>query len=111
MQFWNKICGFIAIFFICAVSVSAQTNDPSAFKPFFKVEPKFGKLPVTAPEQGDRTPSLRISPFFSVIPMNFYTQHLGVMCKQELAVEKATKIPFRFRLGSVQQCNYLEGKK
>jgi len=48
---------------------------------------------------------------FSVIPQDYYTQHFGIMCKKELALEKATKIPFRFRLGSLQQCNYLEGKK
>jgi hypothetical protein len=47
----------------------------------------------------------------AVIPQNYYTQHFGIMCKKELALEKATKIPFRFRLGSLQQCNYLEGKR
>ena len=47
----------------------------------------------------------------TVIPQDYYTQHFGIMCKKELAIEKATKIPFRFRLGSLQQCNYLEGKK
>lgn len=47
----------------------------------------------------------------SVIPQNYYTQHFGIMCRQELMLEKATKIPFRFRVGSLQQCNYLEGKR
>ena len=51
-----------------------------------------------------------LSPF-TVISQDYYTQHFGIMCKKELAIEKATKIPFRFRLGSLQQCNYLEGKK
>ena len=47
----------------------------------------------------------------AIIPANYYTQHLGIMCKKELTIEKITKIPFRMRLGSLQQCNYLEGKK
>ncbi len=42
---------------------------------------------------------------------DFYVQHLGFMCKTEYKLEKATHIPFRFRLGSLQYCNYLEGKK
>ena|ERR1019366_6926662 len=42
---------------------------------------------------------------------DFYAQHLGFVCKKEYKLEKATHIPFRFRLGSLEHCNYLEGKK
>ena len=45
-----------------------------------------------------------------VITGNFYTQNFGFFCKKELQVEKFTKIPFKFRLGSVQQCDWMEGK-
>ncbi|MCP9752962.1 hypothetical protein [Ferruginibacter sp. HRS2-29] len=45
-----------------------------------------------------------------VIPANFYSTNLGFFCKKEWKIEKATKIPFRFRLGSVQYVDYLEGK-
>jgi hypothetical protein len=47
---------------------------------------------------------------FSIISPNYYTANFGFFCKKELMVEKITKIPFRFRLGSVQQCDRLEGK-
>jgi hypothetical protein len=46
-----------------------------------------------------------------VIPGNFYTQHLGFFCKQEIKFEALTKIPFKFRLGSVQEVDRLEGKR
>ena len=40
----------------------------------------------------------------------FYSSQLGFFCKQEIKFDKISKIPFRFRLGSVEQCDRLEGK-
>lgn len=48
--------------------------------------------------------------YTTVLPPNYYTASFGFICKKELAIEKATKIPFRFRLGSLSYCNLLEGK-
>jgi len=45
------------------------------------------------------------------LPPDFYAKRLGFFCRQEIKLEKAIKIPFRFRLGSVEQCNWLERKK
>lgn len=45
-----------------------------------------------------------------LIPEDYYASSLGFFCKKELQLEKKTSIPFKFRLGSVQQCDRLEGK-
>ena len=45
------------------------------------------------------------------IQANYYAANLGFFCKQEIKFEKITKIPFRFRLGSVEQCDWMEGKR
>ena len=45
-----------------------------------------------------------------VIPPNYYTEGLGYFCKQEIKFEKNTRIPLRFRLGSITDCDRLEGK-
>jgi hypothetical protein len=107
MNFWNKICGLIAIFFISFSFVSAQERTlDKRFAPQFSHNQLVSSVNLFL--NRDNTSLVKYS---SAIPENFYTQHFGVMCKQELAIEKATKIPIRFRLGSLQQCNYLEGKK
>lgn len=46
----------------------------------------------------------------SSISQDFYTQHFGFFCRQELRLEKTAGLPLRFRLGSLNDCNYLEGK-
>ncbi|MBK7375768.1 MAG: hypothetical protein KTQ13_03335 [Ferruginibacter sp.] len=52
-----------------------------------------------------------LSPAFCrVIAADFYVQNVGFFCKKELQFEKVTKIPFRFRLGSLQYNDYLEQK-
>ena len=44
------------------------------------------------------------------VPANLYIQQLGFVCKKELQVQKATRLPLFFRLGSLPYCNYLEAK-
>jgi hypothetical protein len=55
--------------------------------------------------------ALPSNPLLKSVPENYYLQNIGIFCKQEWKFEKATKIPLRIRVGSLQQCNWLEGKK
>jgi hypothetical protein len=68
------------------------------------------KLPVTSTTLLIKTNN-SIPAVKSVIAPDFYTNRLSFFCKQEIKFEKATKIPFRFRLGSVEDCDRMEGKQ
>lgn len=54
-------------------------------------------------------PPVSIAPKQLISP-GLYVSQLGFFCKQEIKLEKITKIPFRFRLGSVEDCDRMEGK-
>ncbi|MBR2649534.1 MAG: hypothetical protein IKD55_11880 [Sediminibacterium sp.] len=46
-----------------------------------------------------------------LVPADYTVKNWGFFCKKELQLEKATKIPFRFRLGTLDYVNRMEGKK
>jgi hypothetical protein len=47
---------------------------------------------------------------FSPVTPDFYSRNLSFFCRTEMRFEKATSIPLRFRLGSLQYTDYLEKK-
>lgn len=111
MTFWNKICGFVIIFFLFPYLLTAQEHKLSNIS-FRKAAVTKGLIYASSISSLNKlNSSLSTNQSINLLPANYYTQHFGIMCKQELAIEKVTKIQLRFRLGSLQQCNYLEGKK
>lgn len=84
-------CLFLLIFFIVPMS-HAQTWTPAS------------EWKVTAKDSLAATP-------IRLVPENNYSKGLTFFCRNEWLLEKKTGVPFRFRLGSVDQVNWLEGKQ
>ncbi|TKK68850.1 hypothetical protein FC093_09135 [Ilyomonas limi] len=81
--------------FFTAISVQAQRNEDSIIN----------KKLIFAP-----TPARPVITLPATFPANLSTQYLSFFCDKEYKLEKWTKIPFRFRLGSVEYCDKMEGK-
>ncbi len=114
MNYWNKICGFGTIFFLSALFSTAQKVKNIRYQPssLFVSRSLPGNTFIGFSLKEDTSLlKLKAPASIKIISQNYYTQHFGFFCKKELALEKATKIPLRFRLGSLQHCNYLEGKR
>jgi len=86
-----KICFFVNIFLMIIISGKCQNirDTSSAAKFYFNTSPAFPLVKIAG---------------------NFYTENMGFFCKKELALQKFTSIPIKFRLGSVQYCDAMEGK-
>ncbi|MDQ6845491.1 MAG: hypothetical protein M3Z92_14275 [Bacteroidota bacterium] len=116
MFFWNKICligffSFISGSQVYSQAVTFSKNDYTKFieKSTFKPYPANDfhvRFAPAVPSGASYLTSIK-----TPIPADYYTRNFGFFCKQELNFEKTTKIAFRFRLGSLEQCNYYEGKK
>lgn len=88
----KRICLFVNLFLITAVSTKAQ----------LMLNP--------VPPKQVLTDSLR-NTTFRLLPEDYYSKNLSFFCKKELQIEKITKVPLRFRLGSLDHVNQLEGKQ
>ncbi|MBY0348060.1 MAG: hypothetical protein GTN67_04605 [Hydrotalea flava] len=86
----TKLFGLMLIFIlICSIYLSAQT-------------------PVTTTATALSDSTATITPFR--LQPNHYTRQLPFFCREEWKFERKTKLPLRFRLGSVQYVDRLEGK-
>jgi hypothetical protein len=100
------ICLFI-ILLVChrsiAVAQSTCSGDTSTVSTINPINSEAFSFDKSTQSQSNRK-SLYI------LPANQYSKTLGFFCKKELELEKAIKLPVRFRLGSVAYTDRMENK-
>ena len=66
---------------------------------------RFARLKPTQVEEREYLPTGSL-----IIPADHYTKNFGFFCKEELQLQKRSGMNFSLRLGTLDQCNLLEGK-
>ena len=100
-----KILFFCMIFVIGGIVAQTTTQKVALLSSFKK--PANATLATLSINNTALVP-IDPKPFLSA---NYYASHLGFFCKQEIKFEKVAKIPIKFRLGSVEECDRMEGKQ
>jgi len=109
-----KIISVVSLLF-CSLAVSGQQQRLYDFKsissPRIHITKSFEKNfvmvsaapnPVTKTNWNGR--------FTAPVSPDHYTRNFGFFCKEELQLQKRTGVNFSLRLGTLDYCNFLEGK-
>ena len=106
-------CGIILFLLTITVNGKAQIGL-SSWASNIKIESKVAAVNALAVANAKEeqkqivTHNRHLPLYFS--PSTVYDEHFGGFCKLELHLERKTKVPLRFRLGSLDYVNALEGK-
>lgn len=85
------------------------SDNPHAFLDRKLCESKNKRNIEVLPAQ-TKTRSFKIEAPALLVPSDYYSNQLGIVCRKEWLLEKKTGVPFRFRLGSLHYVDQLEGK-
>jgi hypothetical protein len=101
---------FFKIFLACCLFVFNKASGQQLKS--FSTEPVFVR-PVSfyACDTAKKIMPVTTGLYIRSISRSLYADNLTFFCKKEFEFEKSTRIPLRFRLGSLEYVNRLEGHR
>ena len=90
--------------FFCMIFVNSV-----AFCQIHPLKDSTGRLFINSCFFNPLNKGLNYRPFIPV-SSKFYVNNLGFFCRQELKLQAVTRLPFKFRLGSLEYNDWMEGK-
>lgn len=114
----QRFCSFLVVFLLMfQEDVLGQKTivDIGTPKPSYYTKYKKLNSPIIVPSITNVTflnSSAPADNYISLKPIfgSFYSSNLGFFCKKELQLDKIIVVPIRFRLGSLDYVNWMEGK-
>lgn len=125
----QRLCYFLVVFLLIFSGENFGQKNPSdlVYSQQVPLNIRFLRGPelTDSPEEKNLGKKYPRQPFFYADPVvkpttiytslksispSYYTSQLGFFCQKELALDKITPVPLRFRLGSVEYVNYMEQK-
>jgi hypothetical protein len=102
------IC-FLFYLFVCIETHAQYSLHKIQFKETMPIKPFDTARLFYSPYTSIAASTNAVSPV-TIISENYYANHLSFFCSKEWQIEKTTKLPLKFRLGSVSYTDKIEGK-
>jgi len=116
----QRFCCFLVVFLLMFFQGVFAQRKAGIRQPLFSVESISYQKPVPAfqpkfsiPGHISNDDRISISRYrlLNLPTASYYPNSLGFFCKRELQLDKITRVPLRFRLGSMEYVNWMEGKR
>ena len=115
----QRFCCFLVVFLLMFFQGVFAQQKAGIRQPLFPVEsisyqkpvpafqPKFSFTRNVSNNECTSIPGYRL---LNLLTVSYYPNSLGFFCKKELQLDKITRVPLRFRLGSMEYVNWMEQK-